>query len=135
MDIFIIDAESLTDPLWLNTLPQLHVSIEFEPNSETSKYHHVYYLKIHEDDSETISALQKQLKRGWYAFKIQSDRYTILFNDAVFNILHVDSTSEAYISAQHHGRMQGIQDEYLNFQSFIMRYTKQIQEFNSVGRS
>jgi peroxiredoxin len=130
MDILIIDSESLTDPLWINTLPQLHVSIEFEPNSEASKYHHVYYIKMGNDD--VIKALQKQLKHGWYAFRIQSDRYTILFHDASFDIPQVENNpTESYVSAQNHGRTQGIQKEYLNFDTFIHRYREHIQAFMS----
>src|SRR3989344_4408771 len=114
MSIFIIDSESLIDPLWLNTLSQLHVEIEYEPSSDASKYHNVFFIK-YQDERNLIPQLQKKMKRGWYSFCFKPETITIVFTDKTFTYFKNGIETNSYAGAVAHGASKKIKKEFLYF--------------------
>lgn len=122
----VIDTESLKDPRIINQFSVAKVIVEFEPNSEANKYHHVFFVKIQpEEVKQKIQAIAKEMKNGWYAFFWNDQNLYIVYNQKTFAVL---VNNPDYVAAQNYGRSVGIQDEFLDFKKYFERYRSIINE-------
>ena len=124
MSIFIIDSESLANPLWLNSLDQIHIEIEYEPESSASIYHHVFFINGL-DKQSLISQLQKEIKHSWYAFCVDENEIEIIYNNKIFSYTTLEIE---YHDAVDYGIQQGIQKEFLDFHRYLTKYTNIIKK-------
>jgi hypothetical protein len=117
----IIDSSSLNDPTILNNYLVEKVVINFEPNSNESKYHHNFVLRIEDENLENfISTIQDEIKRGWYAFCWSEKDLYIIFDSKYFSIDLINGwESVQFLEAQNFGRSEGIEEEYLNFKKYF----------------
>lgn len=118
----VIDTESLKDPRLINNFQISKVKVEYEPNSEVNKYHHVFFVKINPELlNQKIKALAQEIKNGWYAFFWNDQELLIVFNKKSFKVL-LDNPD--YSEAQSYGRSVGIQEEFLDLKNYFERYKK-----------
>lgn len=122
----VIDTESLKDPRIINQFQVSKVIVEFEPNSEVNKYHHIFFIKIKSAEiDKKINLIAKEMKNGWFAFFWNKKDLYIVFNKAIFK---VDQTKllkdREYLKAQDFGRSIGIQEEFLDYKRYFDRYSK-----------
>ena len=117
MTYAIIDSESLNNPTILNDFNQIKVTIQYEPNSSANKYHHNFLLKIDDDSHHRIiDKIQKEMKKGWYLFFWNENKLTVVFDKKSFEMdLPINKQSLEYRAAQEHGRIQDIQEEYIDY--------------------
>ena len=118
----VIDTESLADPRIINDFPIFKVVIEYEPNSEANKYHHIFFIKIKSEEiDKKISKISQEMKNGWYAFFWDDQYLLIVYNNKTFK---VTQKNPDYSAAQNYGRLVGIQGEFLDFKTYFDRYKK-----------
>ena len=117
----IIDSASLKNPTILNDFPHKKITVTFEPQSSTNKYHYNFLLEIKTDNiGNVISKLQKEMLSSWYSFFWSKSKLYIVFNSKKFEIrLPGGWISKEYKSAQQFGRSQNIPQEYLNFKKYF----------------
>lgn len=121
----VIDTESLNDPRIVNDLQVFKVVVEYEPNSEASKFHHVFFVKIKSEEIERkIKLIAKEMKDGWYAFFWNDKNLFIVYSQKTFKVL-IDSPD--YSAAQKYGRSVGIQEEFLDFKTYFERYERMVK--------
>jgi len=122
----VIDTESLKDPRIINSFQISKVVVEYEPNSEVNKYHHIFFLKIKSYEIENkINLIAKEMKDGWFAFFWDNQFLFIAFNKQTFKVNQAMlEKDKQYLQAQDYGRSVGIQDEFLNFKKYFKRYKK-----------
>ena len=122
----VIDTESLKDPRIINQFQISKVIVEYEPNSEANKYHHIFFIKINPEEIEKkIDSIAKEMKDGWYAFFWDDEFLFIAFDKQTFKVTQTKLEKDTqYIKAQKYGRSVGIQDEFLNFKDYFERYKK-----------
>ena len=126
----IIDAASLNDPTILNSLNHRKVTVQYEPESPTSKYHYIFLLQI--DDtaiSSVTTKIQKEMKESWYSFFWSKSILYIVFDTDKFQIDIPDGwNSENYNAAQEFGRTQKIPEVYLDFKTLFQPYKEMIEK-------
>jgi hypothetical protein len=122
----VIDTESLIDPRIINSFKPFKVEIEYEPNSQANKYHHVFFLGLDEENLEKqIELFSQQMKDGWYAFFWNQEIFYIVFNKQRFLVKLPDpEKDENYIKAQNYGKSVEIQENFLNFKEYWERYNR-----------
>lgn len=125
----IIDASSLNNPVILNDFYQKKVTVQYEPESPTSKYHYIFLLEFDEKKVLIeITKFQKEMKFSWYSFFWSQRTLYIVFNAKLFKInLDNDWESQDYKRAQEFGRSQKIPEVYLDFKTHFRPYRKMIK--------
>ena len=120
----VIDTESLNDPRIINNLQLAKVIIEYEPNSDANKYHHIFFLKINPEEIEKkIHLIAGEMKDSWYAFFWNDEFLFIVFNKQTFKVTQSKLEKDRqYINAQDYGRSVGIQNEFLSYKEYFERY-------------
>lgn len=110
----VVIAEALKDPTVVNDLTVYRaritdegVPIDYE--GHTGRWH-IYWIQA---DEETISRVQQQTKRGWYAHFWEGDRLLVVYDDAAFDLSRTDRSS--WLPAIEHGERQGIPRDELDF--------------------
>jgi len=109
-----IIAESLVDPTAINRLKVYRAGI----SSETQKIDdrggigrwHLYWVTC---DRTQVDAIERLLKRGWYAHFWRDQQITVVYADARFEIVANDRST--WTDAVAHGRRHGIPEEQLDF--------------------
>jgi hypothetical protein len=126
----IVDAASLVNPTVLNNYKCKKVTVQFEPESDTSKYHFIFLLEINDGEiNEVIENIQKEMIAGWYTFFWSEKMLEIVFNAKHFQIdLPNGWQSEAYKAAQEFGKSQGIPDVYLDFETHFKPYHEMVDK-------
>lgn len=126
----IIDAASLNNPTILNDFIHDKVTVQYEPESPTSKYHYVFLFRIDEKDiKNVITKMQKEMKESWYSFFWNESTLYIVFNTNRFEINLLDGwSSKNYNAAQALGRTQGIPEVYLDFKTHFQPYKNMVKE-------
>lgn len=126
----VIDTESLHDPRLINDFDQLRVMVEHEPNSEASKYHHVFFLKLSQDDEGNFSnKVIKNMKQGWFAFLWNEDFLRVYFRDRHFDFKFLDWPNEKYQEMIEYARGLNIQEEFLGIKEYFERYNNLVNEY------
>jgi hypothetical protein len=124
-----VDTESLQDPTIINNLKQLKVVIEYEPNSNVSKFHHVFFLLV---NSQEIEKIANNMKRGWYSFFWDNHSLKVVFYKKTFNIsLPGGFSSEEYKRLIDYGKKQGIEEEFLKIEKYFNRYKKLVEQIEN----
>jgi hypothetical protein len=120
----IVDSESLENPTILNKFKQIKVTVQYEPLSNANKYHTVFLIKFEDNFIDnSIIAIQKELKKGWYLFFWNKNTINIVFNTKQFKVkTPINTNSSEYKSAQEFGKSQDIHDEYLNYIKYFQPY-------------
>jgi hypothetical protein len=110
----VVIAEGLRDPTLVNRLRVYRaevtdegVPIDYE--GQTGRWH-LYWI---EADEETASAVQQQMKRGWYSHFWEGDRLLVVYDDRTFDLSRSDRSS--WLPAVEHGEGQGIPRDELDF--------------------
>lgn len=131
----VIDTESLSDPKIVNSFKQLRVEVEYEPNSTASKYHHVFFLQIKDEEvGKQMDKFSREMKDGWYAFFWNNKILYIIFNKERFRVgLPVKKQDLEYLKSQEYGRLIGIQGEFLDFDKYFKRYDRIASKNDSGG--
>ncbi len=126
----LIDSSSLKNPTILNNYRHLKVTIQFEPNSSASKYHHNFLLQFPDTDIDQIIAnFQKEIQYSWYSFFWNDRVLNIVFDKQRFSINLPDGWSSGQMKqAQEFGRSQGISEEYLDFKVYFKPYEETVRE-------
>jgi hypothetical protein len=121
MNYALIDSSSLKNPTILNKYEHLKVTIQFEPNSSTSKYHHNFLLQFSDNVvDQAIIDIQKEMLESWYSFFWNDKVLNIVFDKQKFIINLPDGWSSSQMKqAQEFGRLQGVSDEYLDFKVYF----------------
>lgn len=124
----IIDAASLNDPTILNDFKHLKVTVQYEPESPTSKFHYIFLIQIEDKEvDKAITTFQKQMKESWYSFFWSESTLNIVFDTKRFRIDLPDGwESDNYKAAQDLGRSQGIPEVYLDFKTHFQPYKKMV---------
>lgn len=117
----IIDSASLKNPTLLNNFQHQKVTVSFEPESTTNKYHYNFLLELKTDEIEkVISNFQKVMLPCWYSFFWSKSNLYIVFNLKYFKIdLPNGWSSNEYIKAQEFGKTQSIPEIYLDFKKYF----------------
>jgi len=123
-----IDAASLNDPTILNRFYHRKVTVQYEPESPTSKYHYIFLIQIEDKEIESaMTTLQKEMKESWYSFFWSKGMLYIVFDAQRFQIDLPDGwDSGNYKSAQDFGRSQGIPEVYLDFKTHFQPYKEMV---------
>ena len=110
----VVIAEGLKDPTLVNKLTVYRARVSEEGVPIDYEGHlgrwHLYWIQA---DRETISAVQTQTKRGWFAHFWEGDRVIVVYDDASLEVSRSDPSS--WRSAIEHGERQGIPRDELNF--------------------
>jgi hypothetical protein len=110
----VVIAEALKDPTLVNKLRVHRALITDEGAPIDYEGHagrwHLYWIDA---DQETISDVQKETKRGWYAHFWDGDRLLVVYDDAIFDLSRRDRSS--WLLAIEHGEKQGIPRDDLDF--------------------
>jgi len=122
----VIDSSSLKNPTILNNYKHLKVTIQFEPHSSASKYHHNFLLQFPDNVvDQAIIDIQKEMLYSWYSFFWNDCVLNIVFDKKRYQInIPIELSSKKYTSAQEFGKTQGIQEEYLDFVKYFKPYYK-----------
>ena len=110
----VVIAEALKDPTVVNKLSVFGARISDEGvpldyEGHTGRWH-LYWI---EADQETISFIQTETKRGWYAHFWEGDRLLVIYNDAAFELSR--SNRSSWLPAIEHGAEQGIPRDEFDF--------------------
>ena len=122
----IIDSASLKNPTLLNKFKHLKVTIQYEPESPTAKYHYIFLLEFNtEKIGKIISDYQKEMLYSWYSFFWSKNLLYIVFDSEFFKIdIPSGWSSDIYKAAQLFGRKQKIPEIYLDFKKQFHPYLK-----------
>lgn len=117
----LIDSAALKNPAILNNYEHLKVTIQFEPKSQTSKYHYNFLLQFPDNViDKSITDIQIEMLDSWYSFFWNNSVLNIVFNKKRFEIsLSSGWNSYKIKEAQEFGRSQGIPEEYLDFKVYF----------------
>ena len=131
----VIDAASLKNPTILNNFRHRKVTVRYEPQSPTSKYHYIFLLEIQVTEiEENISKIQKEMLVSWYSFFWSETVLYIVFNSKRFRIdIPSGWSSDQYKAAQELGRKQQIPEVYLDFKTHFQPYRNMILSSNGGG--
>lgn len=126
----LIDSSSLKNPTILNNYEHLKVTIQFEPNSLVSKYHHNFLLQFPDNVvDQAIADIQKEMLKSWYSFFWNNNMLNIIFDTKKFAVSLPDGwSSDQMKQAQEFGKSQGISEEYLDFKVYFMPYDDMVRE-------
>ena len=125
----IIDSASLKNPTILNDFKPRKITVSYEPESKTAKYHYNFLLEFKNDKIMTvIPKIQKEMLLSWYTFFWDENILYIVFKTRKFQIDLLNGwTSEEYKTAQKFGKTQNIPDDYLDFKKYF-KPTKEISK-------
>jgi hypothetical protein len=110
----VVIAEGLKDPTLVNALTVYPAQVTDDGVPIDYDGHlgrrHLYWIQA---DQQTISAVQRNTNRGWYAHFWEGDRLIVVYNDASFEASRGDPYS--WRPAIEHGERQGIPPDELDF--------------------
>lgn len=123
----IVDSCSLQNPLLLNTYKTKKVTIEYEPNSNAAKYHHIFFLTIEDRNKDTfIRAVSDNELVGWYDFCWDKQNVFIIFKSKIFEINKENYwNTDEYAKAKKYALTVGIEEEFTDFKKYLDRYISQ----------
>ncbi len=126
----LIDSSSLKNPTILNNYEHLKVTIQYEPNSSASKYHHNFLLQFPDADiDQKIAAFQKEMLYSWYSFFWNANLLYIVFDEKRFIVSIPNGwLTDEMKDAQKYGKSQGIAEEYLDFKVYFKPYQDMVRE-------
>jgi hypothetical protein len=124
MYYLIVDVASLKNPTILNNFHQIRVTVQYEPESPTSKYHYIFLLETDKNDVKfTIEKIQNEMFPSWYTFAWSESTLYIIFNTKHFQVdLSLGWSTKEYLEAQEFGRSQDIPEIYLDFKKDFLNY-------------
>ena len=126
----LIDSSSLKNPTILNSYEHLKVTIQFEPHSSASKYHHNFLLQFPDNIvDQAITDIQKEMLESWYSFFWNNSTLNIVFDTKRFAVILPDGWSSSRMRlAQEFGRSQGISEEYLDFKVYFKPFEDMVRK-------
>ena len=126
----LVDSAALKNPEVLNNYKQLKVTIQFEPQSSTSKYHYNFLMQFPNNVlDKAITGIQKEMLYSWYTFFWNDKVLNIVFDKKKFEISLPNGWNSSKIKeAQEFGRSQSIKEEYLNFKDYFKPYEDMVRK-------
>jgi len=126
----IIDSASLKNPTILNSYEHLKVTVQFEPQSQTSKYHYIFLLQFSDNAvDKAIDDFQQEMLYSWYSFFWNDTSLNIVFDKKRFSVSLPDGwSSDEATKAVEFGKSQGIQEEYLDYRAQFKPYEDKLHE-------
>lgn len=128
----VIDSASLKNPTILNKYKHLRVTVRFEPQSTTSKYHYNFLLQFPNSIvNKAIADIQNEMLHSWYSFFWNDNILNVVFDKKRFFVsLPNGWLSNEIEEARKYGRLQGIPEEYLDFKVYFKPHKDTVQEFS-----
>jgi len=123
----VIDSYSLENPLIINKYHVQKIVIEYEPQSDTGKYHHIFFLTVQNKDlDQFIHDISTNTLIGWYIFCWNNEKIYIIFHSKAFEMKNEKYWKTlVYTDSQKYAVENGIQEVYTDFKKFLDRYMKE----------
>ncbi|KKS97958.1 MAG: hypothetical protein UV73_C0004G0100 [Candidatus Gottesmanbacteria bacterium GW2011_GWA2_43_14] len=120
----LIDSASLKNPTILNKFQHRKVTVQYEPESSTAKFHYNFLLEYKTEKIEPIiSEFQNEMHYGWYSFFWNEEKLFIVFDSKLFKIdFSTGWVAEEYKAAQQFGKTQKIPEVYLDFKNYFQPF-------------
>ena len=131
----VVDSASLNNPMILNNYRQIRVTVQDEPQSSATRYHHAFVLKFENEDIEKIiSEFQAVMLPAWFSFFWDDIGAYIIFDKEKFYInLKVGWVGPEVARAIKFGRDEGIADEYLDFEKYFEPHQKTVAKLVNIS--